>query len=129
MFHKDLFIGPLRFMLHMNDFCIVSNILKPIMFAGDTNLFSSHKSITELFYTVNSKLNKVFAWFNANKPSLDKDKTKLHLRPALIHKAVRKENISFKLPSLFITEKEMKQVSSSKFLGIMLDEHLPSKMI
>ena len=46
------------------------------MLAGDTNLFSSHKSITELFYTVNAKLNKVFAWFNANKPSLDKDKTK-----------------------------------------------------
>ena len=103
-------------MLHINDFCIVSNILKPIMFAGDTNLFSSQKSITELFYTVNSKLIKVFVCFNANKPSL-------------IHKALRKENISFKLPSLFITEKEMKQVSSSKFLGIMLDEHLPSKMI
>lgn len=63
-------------MLHINDFCIVSNILKPIMFAGDTNLFSSQKSITELFYTVNSKLIKVFVWFNANKPSLDKDKTK-----------------------------------------------------
>ena len=60
---------------------------------------------------------------------LIKIKPNIHLRPALIHKALRKESISFKLPSLFITEKEMKLVSSSKFLGIMLDEHLPSKII
>ena len=38
-----------------------------------------------------------------------------------------KKPISFKFPSLFIHEKEMEHVSSSKFIGIMLDEHLTSK--
>ena len=46
------------------------------MFADDTNLFFSHKNIKELFLNVNSELSKIIQWFNANKLSLNKDKTK-----------------------------------------------------
>ena len=84
-----IFLSPLLFVMYIIDFCKVSNILDPIMFADDTNPFFSNKSIKELFYTVNSELKKVFAWFNSNKLSLNKDKTKY----ALFHKARRKENI------------------------------------
>ena len=38
-------LGPLLFILYVNDLCIVSNILEPIMFTDDTNLFFSHKNI------------------------------------------------------------------------------------
>ena len=61
---------------YVNDLCRVSNILEPIMFADDTNLFFSHKNIKELFLNVNSELSKIIQWFNANKLSLNKDKTK-----------------------------------------------------
>ena len=113
-------LGPLLFILYVNDLCRVSKLLEPIMFADDTDLFFSHKNIKELFLNVNSELSKSIQWFNGNKLSLNKDKTKY----TLFHKVRQKDNIPLKLPSLFINGKEIKRVDSIKFLGIMLDEHL-----
>ena len=113
-------LGPFLFILYVNDLCRVSNILKPITFADDTNLFFSHKHIKELFLNVNSELSKIIQWFNANKLSLNKGKTKY----TLFHNIRQKDNIPLKLPTLFINDKEIKRVDSIKFLGIMVDEHL-----
>ena len=90
------------------------------MFADDTNPFFSHKNIEELFHTANVELNKVFRWFNANKLSLNKDKTK----NTFFNKARDKGNIPLKLPSLFINDKEIKRITSVKYLGVLIDEHL-----
>ena len=116
-------LGPLLFIIYVNDLCNVSKILEPIMFADDTNLFFSHKNIKELFQTVNSELEKVFQWFNANKLSLNKDKTKY----TFFHKAREKDNIPLKLPAFFINDKEIERVISIKFLGVLIDEHLTWK--
>ena len=113
-------LGPLLFIIYVNDLCNVSKILEPIMFADDTNLFFSHKNIKDLLQAVNSELGKVFQWFNANKLSLNKDKTKY----TFFHKAQEKDNIPLKLPSLFINDKEIERVISIKFLGVLFDEHL-----
>ena len=69
------------------------------------------------------ELNQVFKWFNTNKLSLNKDKTKY----AFFHKAREKDNIPLKLPSLFINDNEIKQITSIKFLGVLIDEHLTWK--
>ena len=116
-------LGPLLFIIYVNDLSDVSKILEPIMFADDTNLFFTHKNIKELFQTVNSELDKVFQWFNANKLSLNKDKTKY----TFFHKAREKDNIPLKLPALFINDKEIERVTSIKFLGVLTDEHLTWK--
>ena len=59
-----------------NDLYNVSNILQPIMFAGDTNLFSSHSNINDPFNNVNLELNKTAICFKTNKLSLNEGKTK-----------------------------------------------------
>ena len=41
-------LGPILFILYINDMCNVSTLLKPILFADDTNLFYSGKDIKEL---------------------------------------------------------------------------------
>ena len=69
------------------------------------------------------ELNKVFKWFNANKLSLNKDKTKY----TFFHQARQKDNIPLKLPSLFINDREIKQSTSIKYLGVLIDEHLTWK--
>ena len=46
------------------------------MFADNTNLFSSHSNIKDLFNNVNLGLNKIDVWFKANKLSLNEGKTK-----------------------------------------------------
>ena len=49
-------LGPLHFILYMNDSCLISQFLKPIMFANDTNLFCSNKEIKSLFLKANLEL-------------------------------------------------------------------------
>ena len=113
-------LGPLLFKRYVNDLCNVSKISEPIIFADDTNLFFSHKNIKEFFHTGNLELNKVFKRFNANRLSLNKDKTKY----TLFHKAREKDNIPLKLPSLFMSDREIKRTTSVKYLGVLIEEHL-----
>ena len=60
-------LGPLLFILYINDLCFVSQFLKPIMFADDTNLFCSNKEIKPLFLKANLELGKISEWFRVNK--------------------------------------------------------------
>ena len=72
-------LGPLLFLIYINDLHEASNILDSIMFADDTNPFYSHQNINDLFSTVNSELECINRWFKANKLSLNIDKTKYGL--------------------------------------------------
>ena len=58
-------LGPLLFMVYINDLYHASNILKPIIFANDTNLFCSGKHIKTHFQTTNIELEKTAIWFQA----------------------------------------------------------------
>ena len=53
-------LGPILFIIHVNDLCNASKLFESIMFADDTNILSSHENIKELFHVVNSELSKVF---------------------------------------------------------------------
>ena len=69
-------LGPLLFLLYVNDLKNASNILDPIMFADDTNLFFTHKDIRYLFQIVNQELENINQWFISNKLSLNIKKKK-----------------------------------------------------
>ena len=113
-------LGPLLFLIYVNDLPNATNILDPIMFADDTNLFYSHHDIKTLFSTVNAELQKLADWFTANRLSLNIKKTKY----TFFHKNSVKDNIPLKLPDLHISNKSIERKSSIKFLGVMLDEHI-----
>ena len=51
-------------------------LLDSIIFADIMNLFFIHKKIKKLFNIANLELSEVLAWFNADKLSLNKAKTK-----------------------------------------------------
>ena len=67
--------GPLLVLIHVNDLSNASNILYPIMFADDTNVFFSHGNISTLFLTVNNELHKTGEWFKASRLLLNIKKT------------------------------------------------------
>ena len=90
------------------------------MFVDDTNFFYSHKNIEGLFYTVNSELEKVSQWFKANKLSINIKKTKF----TLFHKNSFKDDIPVKLTALMIGSNNIERVSSIKYFGVMLDQHI-----
>ena len=66
---QGLILGPLLFLIYVNDLNLAPDVLNPIMFAGDTNLFYSCKDNKTLFHTVNTKLVKVNHWLKTNKLS------------------------------------------------------------
>ena len=115
--------GPLHFIIYINDLYHLSNILQPIMFADDTNLFSSHSNIKDLFNNVNLELNKIVVWFKANKLPLNEGKTK----DTFSHKFRQKDNIPSKPLMLAINGKVIERTTSIKFLGILLDGYLSWK--
>ena len=49
-------LGPLLFLIYVNDLFKASNPLMEVMFANDTNLFLSHKNIDTLFAIMNVEL-------------------------------------------------------------------------
>ena len=68
-------LGPILFILYINDMCNVSTLLKSILFADDNNLFYSSKDIKELCSVVSIELDKLCKWFQVNKLSLNTSKT------------------------------------------------------
>jgi hypothetical protein len=64
-------LGPLLFLIYINDLNSLSNILKFIMFADDTNIFISGKNLDEIVPLINKELCKVNSWFCANLLSLN----------------------------------------------------------
>ena len=70
-------LGPLLFLIFVNDLHNVTKYLDPVMFVDDTNLFYSRKNIKTLFQIVNNELKLVNEWFLANKLSLNAKKNKI----------------------------------------------------
>jgi hypothetical protein len=64
-------LGPLLFLIYINDIATVSDILNIIMFADDTNLFASDVSLPNLIDKTNMELSKISTWFKVNKLSLN----------------------------------------------------------
>ena len=52
-------LGPLLFLIYINDMFKASKSISTIMFADDTNLFMSHKNIKEMFKIMNEELDKI----------------------------------------------------------------------
>ena len=80
-------LGPLLFLLYINDIHRSSKILSFILFADDTNIFCSNNNIHALVNTVNEELKNVSDWLKASKLSLIIKKTQL-----LIFKAKKQKN-------------------------------------
>ena len=116
-------IGPLLFLIFVNDLSNSTRVLDPVLFADDTNLFCSDNNIKTLFETANQELSQINDWFLANKLSLNVEKTKY----MLFYKCIDQENISLKLPLLQLNSNIIERENSLKFLDVILHEHLTWK--
>lgn len=113
-------LGPLLFLIYINDLHCSSQILNFILFADDTNLFYSHSNIKILFDTVNQELKYIEEWFKANKLSLNINKTNY----TLFSKPSKIDNLPLKLPCLKLNDINVKRTCKIKFLVVYLDETL-----
>ena len=110
-------LGPLLFLIYINDLPNASKKLTFYLFADDTNIYYESKDLSNLTKVVNKELRLVKKWLDANKLSLNIDKTNY----IIFHSS------SVKFPSgsdIKIGKKHVKRVKFVKFLGLLLDEHL-----
>ena len=110
-------LGPLLFLLYLNDICNVSELLIPIIFADDTNIFIKGKDITHTTNVLNKELKKVTEWLNANKLSLNIDKTCY-----MLFTTQRRNFDNF--PQIKINEIDINRVDNTKFVGVTIDSKL-----
>ena len=68
-------LGHILFLIYINDFHHCSKLLDFHIFADDTNLFCSDKSLINLEYALNEQLKLVGNWLWSNKLSLNVEKT------------------------------------------------------
>ena len=68
-------LGPLLFLLYINDLPNISKTLNFYLFADDTNMYYESKSLIDMEKTINKGLSKLYLWLNVNRLSLNLDKT------------------------------------------------------
>ena len=68
-------LGPLLFILYVNDIINTSTELEFVLFADDTTITYSHTDILSKFDLINKELQEVNNWFKANKLSVNASKT------------------------------------------------------
>ena len=113
-------LGPLLFLIYINDLHNCIKFCETYHFADDTHLLNFSNSLETLYKKVNLDLKNVSCWLKANKISLNAAKTEF-----LIFRSQRK-TFDF-LPFLKIDGKRLYPSKVVKYLGVYLDEHLTWK--
>ena len=110
-------LGPLLFLIYINDIHIALKYCKTRLFADDTSLLIKNKSLKQLQKHLNLDLRNLCNWQKANKISLNARKTEL-----LIFRHPNKHiNYNFKIK---IDGKRLIPSKFVKYLGILIDSHL-----
>ena len=110
-------LGPLLFLIYINDFHKAIRYCKVHHFADDTNLFHTNKSVKNLNKLVNHDMKQLNNWLSANKISLNVEKTEL---------------VIFKYPKKVLSDeikvnligKRLYPSNSVKHLGVRIDKFL-----
>ena len=113
-------LGPLLSLIYINDLPNASKKLTFYLFADDTNIYYESKDLSDLLKNVNKDFRLIKRWLDANKLSLNIDKTNY----IIFHSFSRNVPSDF---TIKIGKKHVERVKFVKFLGLLLDEHLSWK--
>ena len=109
-------LGPLIFLLYINDLSTVSVSCFSILFADDTNMFITGKDIQDMCHKLNEDLNKIQEWLCCNKHSLNVSKNHymvFTLRDKIVNDV-----------KIMIHNEKIERVCTAKFLGVQIDAQL-----
>jgi len=105
-------LGPKLFLLYINDICRVSEVLKFVLFADDTNIFGSGDSLQQILELITSEFKKIKQWFDINMLSINLSKTTFMVF------GNGKSNHQAQIEGVNI-----KRVHENKFLGVIIASH------
>ena len=111
-------LGPLLFLLYVNDIVYSSETLKFILYADDTSVFYSKKNPSLAFNTLNIELEKITKWLVANKLSINVKKTNYTIFKA------RQKKLTLNNSNIIINKYVIERKMNLKFLGVFINENL-----
>ena len=109
-------LGPLIFLVFVNDLHLNLQDSKCVQFADDTTLVFTHHNLNYLRFCIETELLLIQDWFNANWLTLNVDKSSY-----LLYHSHRQNLPDFKI---VLNEVEIPRVRFAKFLGTWIDDHL-----
>ena len=109
-------LGPLLFLIYINDLANICKHTMPIFFADDFNLFINGKDASKIELELNEELSNIVSWLKINKLSLNVNKTQFMI---FSRKQNQIENIVIRIEGQIIDH-----VTQTKFLGVIIDEKL-----
>ena len=110
-------LGPLLFLIYMNDLPYVSKELQFYLFADDTSIYYDANDLIILQKVINRELRKVKKWLEANRLALNVSKTNY----VTFHSPSKEINEFIKIK---LGQKAINQVNCIKYLGIFIDSTL-----
>ena len=120
-------LGPLLFLLYINDIVNSSRNGEYVLFADDTNIFVSGTTAQEAYINANDVLKNVNDYMLANQLHINISKCcYIHFKPSLSRD---KQTCARTRPyereyNLFVNDTKIKKVEHAKFLGVIIDEKL-----
>ena len=109
-------LGPLLFIIYVNDICNVSELLFKILYADDTCVVAQGHNLEELIDTLNNELSSLNEWLLCNKLTLNTNKSYY----MVFHRArIKLTNID-----IDINGSKLQRVKCVKYLGLMVDQKL-----
>ena len=111
-------LGPIVFIIYINDITNASQLLYLILFADDTNISKQHNNLATLVELMNEELNKLVDWFIANHLSLNATKTNF-----IIFCSAQKKYDTSKI-TINLNGNKIKQIGHAIFLGVYINKRL-----
>ena len=112
-------LGPLLFLIYINDLPGSLEFSSPRMFADDTTLTASGESVLDAEVAINHDLANIKQCLSANKLSLNLVKTEY-----LLIGSRHNINNLFHAPKVHVGDMPIKRVKETKALGVYIDEYL-----
>ena len=113
-------LGPLLFLLYINDIPKASKMMNFYLFADDTSLFYSHKNINTLEEVINVELGSIQDWLVASKLTLNTNKSNFVIIKPRQKKVPKKIQLS-------INGDHLNESDCVKYLGVLIDNKLTWK--
>jgi len=116
-------LGPILFLIYINDLCKIINKCEIQLFADDTMLYISGKDIKKMMLIMNLELENVNVWLRNNYLCINTEKSKFIIFRN--QKNINKINsceINIKINNI-----SLQNVENIKYLGVMIDKNLDFK--